>query len=317
MASSGNSAAGLISRALALVAVAVLVGAVDAMIRQQPIRLTRTVQPQAAADAGLTLQQAKTLHASGVLFLDARGAAAYNRGHIAGAEWMHAAEVFTERAGALFEPLDRDAPIVVYCTGRDCDASKHTAERLAEVGFTDVRVMAPGYDQWIKAFPRLGATGAVEHAPDGDWGKLAHEHAEDEGADAAGDAATAAAGDAGPPPTPSGGKLTLEEARALWEQGAVFLDARTREEFDAGHILLAFWLPFDQVFTAHGAEVLPMIDPSGTVVIYCVGGDCDASEQTAIRLEAELGFTDLRIMGAGYDDWVAAYPDDVQLDDGP
>ena len=40
-------------------------------------------------------------------------------------------------------------------------------------------------------------------------------------------------------------------------------------------------------------------------MIYCVGGDCDASKNVAARLE-QFGYTDLRIMGAGYNEWEMA-----------
>jgi rhodanese-related sulfurtransferase len=103
------------------------------------------------------------------------------------------------------------------------------------------------------------------------------------------------------------GMLTLRQGHELWEQGAYFLDARKEDEFIAGHIEYAEWLPStlfdtdsDRAFAV--AESMP---PESTVVIYCVGGDCDASHNTARRLQ-EIGFTDLRIMGAGYDQWVEA-----------
>ena len=54
--------------------------------------------------------------------------------------------------------------------------------------------------------------------------------------------------------------------------------------------------------------MLDSVPIDGTLVIYCVGGECDASKNTAARLE-QLGYTDLRIMGAAYTDWVSAgYP---------
>jgi rhodanese-related sulfurtransferase len=52
-------------------------------------------------------------------------------------------------------------------------------------------------------------------------------------------------------------------------------------------------------------EIANSMPPGDTVVIYCVGGECDASHNVARRL-AQIGFTDLRIMGVGYTDWVNA-----------
>ena len=107
-------------------------------------------------------------------------------------------------------------------------------------------------------------------------------------------------------PVPEG-TLTLRQSHDLWEQGAYFVDARHEHEFEAGHIEYAFWLP-STLFDTDSDRAFAVVDrmpPDATVVIYCVGGECDASHNTARRLK-QIGFSDLRIMGAGYDDWVAA-----------
>lgn len=102
------------------------------------------------------------------------------------------------------------------------------------------------------------------------------------------------------------GSITLGEAFRLFENGAFFLDARYEADFRAGHIEGAFWMPASRVTTPAGMGELQIIEPGGTVVIYCTGGDCDASENTAIRLE-QAGFTfDIRILGKGYQDWLDA-----------
>lgn len=107
-------------------------------------------------------------------------------------------------------------------------------------------------------------------------------------------------------PVPEG-MLTLRQSHELWEQGAYFIDARHREDFEAGRIQYAAWLPSTLFDTdpSSASAVVASIPPDATVVIYCVGGECDASHNTARRLARE-GYTDLRIMGAGYADWVAA-----------
>lgn len=106
------------------------------------------------------------------------------------------------------------------------------------------------------------------------------------------------------------GTLTLSESYELWEMGAYFFDARYEDEFVEGRIQYAGWLPATR-FDSDLGGVLTMLDSvpiDGTLVIYCVGGECDASKNTAARLE-QLGYTDLRIMGAAYTDWVSAgYP---------
>lgn len=107
-------------------------------------------------------------------------------------------------------------------------------------------------------------------------------------------------------PVPAG-SLTLREARKLWEMGAYFIDARHEEEFVAGHIQYAAFLPAQLFDTdiARANAVMDSIPADATIVLYCVGGECDASKNTAALLE-QYGYTDLRIMGAGYEHWVEA-----------
>ncbi len=113
-------------------------------------------------------------------------------------------------------------------------------------------------------------------------------------------------------PVPDG-TLTLRESYSLWEQGAYFVDARYEKDFDAGHIQYAAFLPA-QLFDTDSQRAFGVIDSipqDATVVLYCVGGECDASKNTAAMLE-QFGYTDLRIMGAGYEHWVAAgFPTEV------
>ena len=47
--------------------------------------------------------------------------------------------------------IDRDAEIVVYCTGPDCVASKLRATALVSRGFTNVRRFAGGLTEWAPA----------------------------------------------------------------------------------------------------------------------------------------------------------------------
>ena len=106
-------------------------------------------------------------------------------------------------------------------------------------------------------------------------------------------------------PVPEG-MLTLRQARDLWNDGAYFVDARLRHEYDEGHISGAAYLTAETFFTPEGEAQMTSIPPDATVVVYCIGGEeCDASRNT-MALLAQSGFTDLHIMGVGYDEWAAA-----------
>ena len=93
------------------------------------------------------------LHARGnVLFLDARRSSVYRAGHIAGARSISIWEADADdKVKALFaEGRDQSAPIVVYCSGGDCEDSHHLGEKLYFVGFDNVLVYKDGFPDWEK-----------------------------------------------------------------------------------------------------------------------------------------------------------------------
>lgn len=103
------------------------------------------------------------------------------------------------------------------------------------------------------------------------------------------------------------GTITLREAKALHDEGAYFVDARLEHEFNESHIPYAMFLPAQRIRTRAGLDELSTIPPEVTIVVYCVGGECDASHNTMMAmLNSGLGFTDIRIMGRGFIDWVEA-----------
>lgn len=104
-------------------------------------------------------------------------------------------------------------------------------------------------------------------------------------------------------PDALGTEISLDQARQLWEEGISFLDTRQQDVYEAGHVSGAFHLSADMVLD--DAPVMMMIDPDATIVLYCEGGECDASHNTATLL-GQLGFSKIHIMTAGYDAWAEA-----------
>jgi rhodanese-related sulfurtransferase len=100
--------------------------------------------------------------------------------------------------------------------------------------------------------------------------------------------------------------ITLDDALALQQMGAMFVDARDRAEFEAGHIDGAFWLPAKLFYESSGRpEALNFVGDTNTIlVIYCGGGACDASHNTA-RLLQEVGYKRTHVLTEGYPAWVA------------
>ncbi|MCX5689898.1 MAG: rhodanese-like domain-containing protein, partial [Planctomycetota bacterium] len=52
-------------------------------------------------------------------------------------------------------------------------------------------------------------------------------------------------------------------------------------------------------------DALSILDPGSKIVIYCAGGDCHASHDVAIRLNA-LGFKSCYVLKEGFPAWQAA-----------
>lgn len=58
--------------------------------------------------------------------------------------------------------LAREQPIVVYCASRSCTASPTLAQKLVDIGFTDVTDFEGGIEEWERAgLPLEGTRVAV------------------------------------------------------------------------------------------------------------------------------------------------------------
>jgi rhodanese-related sulfurtransferase len=86
------------------------------------------------------------------LFLDARRSSVYADGHVAGARSFPVWEAdIAERVKTFFEEgLDQNAPIVIYCSGGDCEDSHMLAEKLYMIGFNALYVDKDGFPGWVK-----------------------------------------------------------------------------------------------------------------------------------------------------------------------
>lgn len=106
--------------------------------------------------------------------------------------------------------------------------------------------------------------------------------------------------------TPTAATLGLmidsRAAKTLFDMGVIFLDARIQPEYDAGHIPQAYLLNSTMFGTPAADEAMKALDASQPVVIYCGGGDCDASKNVAILLQ-QAGFKQVHIIEKGYPEW--------------
>lgn len=68
-----------------------------------------------------------------------------------------------EQVAQAAKGLPKDAEIVTYCGGVNCPSSKQAAEKLAALGFTNVRAYEGGLEDWTGAglpVGRIQGTGA-------------------------------------------------------------------------------------------------------------------------------------------------------------
>lgn len=108
-----------------------------------------------------------------------------------------------------------------------------------------------------------------------------------------------------------GGKLEIEDvalAKQIFDNAtALFVDARTRDNYDDGHIPGAVSLPvgqFDELIDAF----MDQHDIEQPIVTYCSGRTCEDSHNLA-QLLMDIGYGDVQVLIDGYPGWQAkGYP---------
>jgi rhodanese-related sulfurtransferase len=142
--------------------------ATQATVNRQPVTPTATHAPTPQEDPlakfkphekdpyiEIAYNDVKLLHDHGALFLDARRTSVYEQGHITGSRpvsvWESdvddkVAKIFNERS----DPAQQALPIVVYCSGGDCEDSHMLAQKLYGALFNNVYVYKDGFPDWQK-----------------------------------------------------------------------------------------------------------------------------------------------------------------------
>ena len=87
---------------------------------------------------------------SKILLIDGRSESAYHRGHIPGAGNVPyiQRDYFSKQ---LLADVARETPIIVYCSGKNCNTGVELARSLTKkFGFIHVRVFEGGWEEWVK-----------------------------------------------------------------------------------------------------------------------------------------------------------------------
>ena len=103
-------------------------------------------------------------------------------------------------------------------------------------------------------------------------------------------------------------EVGLKQAWTLYEKRkGVFVDARSAEEFGAGHIPGALLLPEDD-FDQAVSSWKRLIPPDTLLITYCSGGGCNSSRDVA-QLLREAGYSRVEVFYGGWEEWKSAgYP---------
>ncbi len=95
-----------------------------------------------------TAEMKKLVHEGGAMIVDTRTHAEFDAGHLPGAAVLDGSG---DQHVALVEKLaggDKNKPMVLYCNGPYCQASRRLADRLVKAGFSHVRRYQLGIPVW-------------------------------------------------------------------------------------------------------------------------------------------------------------------------
>ncbi len=88
------------------------------------------------------------IDAGTVTVVDTLGGEYYAQQHLPGAVALVEGEVADRATGLL---PDKDAAIVTYCSNPSCGNSQAVANRLSQLGYTNVRKYREGIQDWVEA----------------------------------------------------------------------------------------------------------------------------------------------------------------------
>ena len=117
-----------------------------------PADLLRRFPPHDKPYVEISGDDAAWLIARGVLTLDARRTKVYEEGHIALARSFPVWESDIDARVTAFVGEGRDGaiPVVLYCSGGDCEDSHLLAQKLFGAGFNNLLVYRDGWPDWVK-----------------------------------------------------------------------------------------------------------------------------------------------------------------------
>ena len=103
--------------------------------------------------------------------------------------------------------------------------------------------------------------------------------------------------------------IDVELSKAMYDQGAVFIDARDASTFYEGHIKNSLNIPWESLSDDEIITLSEQILYDQIVITYCSGGDCTLSLDLADFMFDELGYEKVLVFEGGYPKWLEkGYP---------
>jgi len=96
-----------------------------------------------------SLEEAKALYDAGVPFVDVRNPRLYTKKHIPGAHHLNLKSGFSEDSLEMI--VNRDEPVVIYCSGVKCSRSYRASIKAVSWGFKAVHYFRGGVVEWRDA----------------------------------------------------------------------------------------------------------------------------------------------------------------------
>ena len=99
-------------------------------------------------------------------------------------------------------------------------------------------------------------------------------------------------------------ELSLEDVKIIYKhKEALFIDARTAEEYQEGHIPDAINIPADFGRTQK-MEMLNKIPKGLQIIVYCENAQCYMAERLAKEMQY-LKYTSVAVFKGGWEEWNA------------
>ncbi|HSG27472.1 MAG TPA: rhodanese-like domain-containing protein [Candidatus Krumholzibacterium sp.] len=98
--------------------------------------------------------------------------------------------------------------------------------------------------------------------------------------------------------------IDIGEFKAMLDGGMTVIDARTKDEYESGHIPGAFHMDYYE-FMRYLDQVTPYLGYEEEFAIYCNGPHCEDSEMLARELFA-LGYRKIAVFRGGIEGWCGA-----------